>query len=130
MRVYCIIAVGLKSKVSVSKLSLIEIMTLPLRLCVLPFKPFSCAPFKTLTACTLNAIGESLLKSLESLSTGTFLHDGGLFSVSGLNREWRFLARIFNLGSARITTMEKRKRKLTLKSPVVNKNLEQKSVLK
>ena len=41
-------------------------------------------------------------------STGTFLHDGGLFSVSGLDRE-RFLARIFNLSSARITATDARR---------------------
>ena len=41
---------------------------------------------------------------LESLTTGTFLHGGGLLSVSGLDQERVFLAQIFNLSSARITT--------------------------
>ena len=32
---------------------------------------------------------------LESLTTGTFLHDGGLFSVSRLDRERRFWREFF-----------------------------------
>ena len=34
--------------------------------------------------------GGRAITTTESLSTGTFLHDGGLFSVSGLDRERRF----------------------------------------
>ena len=35
----------------------------------------------------------------ESLSTGTFLHDGGLFSVSRLDRERRFWREFFILAA-------------------------------
>ena len=48
-------------------------------------------------------------KIIESLSTETFLHDGGVFSVSRLETRTAFLARIFYLSSARITTTDARR---------------------
>ena len=65
---------------------------------------------------TASATGVQLLES-----TGTFLHDGALFSLGGLDRKRRFWRKFFTK-AARVSqrrTQGKKAQKLNLKSLVI-----------